>query len=188
MIDPINPVEPMFQIVFNSSFISYLILSVGILLLLTILSTPIIFVKKLPEHIYKRLEKKLEKETELLKIMLSQVEPKKIETYLSIIDSYSDIVSPQCVNKNLNSSEKETEIQAYGKNFKLLSRLYFFASDKTIEAFLSFKKNALPSQSLELYANFVSSMRCDLHQDTKMKSKDFIDVLLTWKNTKEPDS
>jgi hypothetical protein len=187
---PINSTEPMLQIVFNNSLISYPLFSVSTFLLIVLLfifSLAAIFLKKLPEHIYKRLEKKLDKETELLKLIRSQVEPRKVDTYLALSDIYGDMIAPQFINQNLNPSERQKELASKRSAFQNLSRLFFFASDKTIEKFLNFKKHNTSPQAMDLFADFMVSMRQDLHEDTRLTAKDFMDVIITW-TQKLPES
>lgn len=136
------------------------------------------------------IKNKLDKETELIKIIRSQVEPQKVNTYLAITDLYSDLISPQVVNQTLSPQEMQKEIENKKAFFQLLSRLFFFASDNTIEKWLIFKRAStasqavVPSDSLRLFADFIASMRQDLHENTKLNSQDFIDVLITWKPKK----
>ena len=122
------------------SLLSWLILGVFLLVLFYLYLLP----KRIHDEAIVKLESKLaielteiknklDKETELIKIIRSQVEPQKVNTYLAITDLYSDLISPQVVNQTLSSQEMQKEIENKKAFFQLFSRLFFFASDNTIE-------------------------------------------------------
>ncbi len=160
-----------------------------LLVLLLVFSVAAIFLKKLPEHIYKRFENQFNRETELLKLLRSQVEPKKVETYLMIANLYGHVFAPQFIDQDLSPSEQEKDLAKKIASFQLLSKLFFFASDETIEKFITFKDNSTSPQATDLFANFMISMRQDLHKDSRLTTKDFLSVILTLKKnieTKNP--
>ncbi len=175
---PINSSEPMFQIVFNNSLISYPLFSVFTLLLLLFIGIALIvaiFLKQLPSHIYKRLEKKIDKELDLLNIIRSQVEPKKVDIYIKLSEHFSAMFAERFLKDG-------KPIIPFDKSyFDEMVRLFFFASDTTIKQYTALKQNANASKQLDLYfklyASFILSMRQDLQADTKCTEDDFLNIL-----------
>jgi hypothetical protein len=181
---PINSAEPMVHIVFNNSLISFPLLSSFTALLLAVVVIFIVIyglIKKLPDHIYKRFQNQFNRETELLKLIQSQVEPKKVETYLAVADLYGAMIAPQFIDQNLSASEQEKDLAWKIFSYKLQSKLFFFASDTTIERFITFKNNSTSPQATDLFSSFMVSMRQDLYKDTHLTTKDFLSVILTLK-------
>lgn len=184
------------------SYLSWLVFIVLVLILLYLYLLP----KRIHDEAIVKLENKLaielteirnklDKETDLIKIIRSQVEPQKVNTYLAITDLYSEMISSQIVNQDLNPLQMQNELKNKKELCQLLSRLYFFASDNTIPKWLTLKndravpsQDVIPSQSFKLFADFVASMRQDLHENTKLKGQDFIDVLITWKPKEESEN
>jgi len=193
MATPINLADPMVQIVFNNSSISFPLLSgftILLIILVIIFFLTIIFIKKLPEHIYKRLEKKLDKETELLKIIQSQVEPQKVDIYLTMIETCGDLFAVDITDQlNLPPDEKDSHIKDNKATFILLSSFFLFASDGTIAKYIFMRKNdpvtLHSSPSFIQYADFMVSMRQDLHRNTKIDASHFCSILGIKQSEKE---
>lgn len=167
------------------SILSWLLLGVFSLILLYLYLLP----KRIHDKAIVKLENKLDKELDLLSIIRSQVEPRKIDTYLVLSDIYSEIASKQAAAlQGLPPTDELKEAEKQRSALQTLSRLFLFASDKTIQKFLDFKRKNNPLQSFDLYADFIVSMRKDLHEDTNLQPQDFIDVvILHTPKTSQPD-
>jgi hypothetical protein len=143
-----------------------------------VLSVLIGLVKKLPDHIYKRFENNFNRETELLKIIRSQVEPQKVDIYIKVFDHFSTMFSELFTKDGVPISPNIKFDKSY---VDAITRLFFFASDKTIKQYIELKENAEARTSLttfnNLLADLIVSMRQDLQTDTKMTAKDFLTLI-----------
>lgn len=193
-----NLADPISQAVLNNSFIGSpfslnTFLSVIVLIAIYLMWR---YIDELPKRIHKEaiaqlenklaielteIKSRLDKETELLKILRAQVEPKKVETYMAIADLYGAMFAPQFIDQNLSPSEQKKDFEWKRFSFKLQSKLFFFASDTTIERFIAFKNNSTSPQATDLFSSFMVSMRQDLHEDTHLTTKDFMSVIWTLK-------
>ena len=178
---PISSAEPMVHIVLNNSLISFPLLSgfaVLLLIVIIVFSVLIGLIKKLPDHIYKRFENQFNRETELLKLIRSQVEPQKVDTYIKLSQHYSDQFSKSFIKEG---KPRDEQIALNIFSLDVSSRLFFFASDETIEKYINFKeskeaRSSFDSPFIGLYSELISSMRHDLQNNTKMTSKEFLAI------------
>ena len=181
----------MFQIVLNKffmlfppdSYLSWLIFITFVLILLYLYLLP----KRIHDEAIVKLENKLaielteiksnlDKETELLKIIRSQVEPQKVDIYTKVADHFSTKFSELFIKdgKPVSSNIK------FDKSYvDAMSRLFFFASDKTIRRYIELKENTRTDLLIvnDLLANLIVSMRQDLQSETGMTADDFLTLI-----------
>lgn len=149
----------------------------------------VLYLYRLPQRIHdtaiKKLEKKIDKENDLLALIRSQVEPQKIDSYSEIIETHSRLISIAFADpQELSIEKREAQINQNASHFILLSRFFLFASDNTIQKYIIIRKNFPPpdettpkaNQSFILYANLIVSMRQDLYKETKLDSTHLISI------------
>lgn len=185
-----NADASMFQMLLNKffmifppdSYLSWLVFIVLVLILLYVYLLP----KRIHDEAIKELENKLATQLELLKLIRSQVEPQKVNAYLAIAEIHGELTVTKIADvQKLSTPERQKQIERNKALFLLYSRFFLFASDMTLNKYISFRNNAPSSESVELlsspsfmlFADLMVSMRKDLYNNTEIESADFCTIL-----------
>lgn len=166
-------------------------------ILFIIFTLVLIYLYLLPKRIHDeaivKLEKKLDVDLKLLEnnlnekldhlnIIRAQVEPKKIETYIKLVDFFGDIITKK---KKPSPQQSQSFFYDFG------TKLFFFASDATIRKYLDLRKLVFskenqilpgqlknPEEATQLYAELILSMRKDLgYSETNCTPNDLIKIV-----------
>lgn len=183
-------------------FIIQLLIFVGLVFIF-------LYVKKLPDFIFQRSVKKFEfqlnskleeikaaltKEIELLKISQAEIQVHKTKEFVNFVEYFNNIfTNPKELEK---ISKNESDARKFNRKILDLGiKLFFFASDETVQKYVEWRKYGLQAgqegydnkKTLILYAELVTLMRRDLgYKDTECTRDDFLYIMLTdWEKYKE---
>lgn len=136
----------------------------------------------------------LMKEIELTKITHGELQVRKTEEFIRLSEFYREILAdPQMVDEAERDPKARKKLQK--RVLDSAVRLFFFASDETIEAYRRWWTTALQAEQgdeaavrlLKRFAELNLCMRRDLgYDETEATSDDFLAMLLTdWEEYKE---
>lgn len=175
---------------FISDLLDFYSSPVGSTLLLFFIGFIILFVyylKGLPKRFHDEALSVFRHNLDLLKILRSEAEPKKVEAYIDFANMYRDLLADPTTFLQEIQADKNKQIELRRRNIELGTKLYFFASDDTILKYLSFREKSMSKDSfqqnipveLDFYAKTIASMRKDIWgKETTLTEAAFLKTFL----------